>query len=80
MSLSRRGWGFKAGQAQHGRQQALQPERGKVTVAGWPLQMSGSHVPIRPAPLHGGNNEDVYGEWLGIEADEVKAMRERGEI
>ncbi len=61
-------------------QEIEQPERGKVTVAGWPLQMSGSHVPIRPAPLHGGNNEDVYGEWLGIEADEVKAMRERGEI
>ena len=60
-------------------QEIEQLERGKVT-AGWPLQMSGSHVPIRPAPLHGGNNEDVYSEWLGIEADEVKAMRERGEI
>ncbi|MEL0018251.1 MAG: CoA transferase, partial [Rickettsiales bacterium] len=61
-------------------QEIEQPKRGKVTVAGWPLQMSGSRVPIKPAPLHGGNNEDVYGEWLGIAAEEVKAMRERGEI
>jgi crotonobetainyl-CoA:carnitine CoA-transferase CaiB-like acyl-CoA transferase len=61
-------------------QEIEQPERGKVTVAGWPLQMSGSHVPIKPAPVHGSNNEDVYGEWLGLEADEVKGMRERGEI
>jgi len=61
-------------------QEIDQPKRGKVTVAGWPLKMSGSHVPIRPAPLHGGNNEDVYGEWLGIEANEVRSMRERGEI
>jgi hypothetical protein len=30
--------------------------------------------------VHGSNNEDVYGEWLGIEAGDVKAMRERGEI
>ena len=29
-------------------QEIEQPERGKVTVAGWPLQMSGSHVPISP--------------------------------
>jgi formyl-CoA transferase len=61
-------------------QEIEQPERGKVTVAGWPLKMSGSHVPIKPAPVHGSNNEDVYGEWLGIEAGDVKAMRERGEI
>ena len=61
-------------------QEIEQPERGKVTVAGWPLQMSGSHVPIKPTPVHGSNNEDVYGEWLGMEADKVKAMRERGEI
>ena len=61
-------------------QEIEQPGRGKVTVAGWPLKMSGSHVSIRHAPLHGGNNEDVYSEWLGINADEVKSMRERGEI
>ena len=61
-------------------QEIDQQKRGKVTVAGWPLPMSSSHVTIKPAPLHGGNNEDVCGEWLGIDADEVKAMRERGEI
>lgn len=51
------------------------PQRGEVTVAGWPLQMSDSHVPIRTSPLHGGDNEAVYGEWLGLSADEVAQMR-----
>lgn len=56
------------------------PQRGEVTVAGWPLKMSDSHVPIRTSPLHGGDNEAVYGEWLGLSADEVAKMRETSVI
>lgn len=53
------------------------PVRGEVTVPGWPLRMSGSHVPIKSAPLHGGDNEAIYGGWLGYSAEEVKDMRKR---
>lgn len=56
------------------------PQRGEVTVAGWPLQMSDSQVPIRSSPLHGADNEAVYGEWLGCSADEVAEMRRRSVI
>ncbi len=56
------------------------PVRGEVTVSGWPVNMSESHVPIKSSPLHGADNEAIYGEWLGIPADEVKAMRENGVI
>jgi formyl-CoA transferase len=51
------------------------PVRGKVTVPGTPIKMSGSFVPVKTSPLHGGNNEEIYGKWLGIPADEVKKMR-----
>ena len=61
-------------------QEIDQQKRGTVTLAGWPLQMYSSHATIKPALLHGGNNEYVYGESLGIDSDEVKTMRERGEI
>ena len=53
------------------------PVRGDVTVSGWPLRMSDSQVPIETAPLHGGNNEDVYGDWLGYSPEEVKDLRAR---
>jgi len=56
------------------------PQRGEVTVPGWPLNMSDSKVPIQSAPLHGSDNEAVYGEWLGCTADEVADMRTRSVI
>ena len=56
------------------------PVRGEVTVSGWPVNMSDSHVPITTSPLHGGDNEAIYGDWLGISPEDVKAMRENGVI
>jgi formyl-CoA transferase len=53
------------------------PQRGEVTVAGWPLKMSDSHVPIKVSPLHGADNEAIYGDWLGYSVDEVRDLRER---
>ncbi|MFT5393488.1 MAG: formyl-CoA transferase [Gammaproteobacteria bacterium] len=56
------------------------PQRGEMRVTGWPLRMSDTHVPIKPAPLHGGDNEAVYGEWLGLSTAQVKALREKNAI
>ena len=53
------------------------PQRGKVNVAGWPLRMSDSHVPVEPSPLLGADNNNVYGGWLGFSAEEILDMRER---
>jgi formyl-CoA transferase len=53
------------------------PVRGPVTVAGWPLRMSDTKVPIKPSPVHGSDSEAVYGEWLGSSGTEVKDMRQR---
>ncbi|MBV8577867.1 MAG: CoA transferase [Acetobacteraceae bacterium] len=52
------------------------PVRGKVIVAGWPLRMSDTQVPLRSAPILGADCEAIYGEWLGCSADEVKDMRQ----
>jgi formyl-CoA transferase len=51
------------------------PVRGEMIVPATPIKMSGSTVPVRPSPLHGANNEEIYGRWLGLSADEVKRMR-----
>ena len=56
------------------------PQRGEVIVSGWPLNMSDSKVPVKSSPLHGEHNEDIYGSWLGLSADDVKAMKERDAI
>ena len=53
------------------------PKRGEVNVAGWPLKMSDSYVPVVSSPLLGADNQAVYGDWLGYSEDEVRDMRER---
>jgi formyl-CoA transferase len=52
------------------------PLRGSVIVPGWPLRMSDTKVPLKCAPVLGGDCEAIYGEWLGCSADEVKDMRQ----
>ena len=52
------------------------PVRGEMTVPSTPIIMSDSKVPVKPAPIHGGNNQDIYGGWLGYSAEEVAKMRE----
>ncbi len=56
------------------------PVRGEMVVPGTPIMMSDSKVPVSTAPIHGGNNEEVYGNWLGLSAEEVKKMREENVI
>jgi len=53
------------------------PVRGPVTVAGWPLRMSETKVPLKCAPIHGADSEAIYGEWLGASAAEVADLRRR---
>jgi formyl-CoA transferase len=52
------------------------PVRGPVIVAGWPLRMSDTKVPLKCAPVLGADCEAIYGEWLGCSADEVRDMRQ----
>ena len=51
------------------------PVRGEMIVPGTPIMMSDSKVPVQTAPVHGGNNEEIYGDWLGISVEEVQKMR-----
>jgi formyl-CoA transferase len=51
------------------------PIRGEVTMPGWPVKMSESHVPVASAPLLGQNNADVYGELLGCTSEQLDALR-----
>jgi formyl-CoA transferase len=51
------------------------PVRGEVTIPGWPVKMSESHVPVTAAPLLGQDNATVYGELLGCSGAEIEQLR-----
>jgi formyl-CoA transferase len=52
------------------------PARGSFTMPGWPVHMSGSHVPITRSPLLGEHNDEILAE-LGV-ADAGDALVEAG--
>jgi formyl-CoA transferase len=52
------------------------PVRGDVTVPGWPVKMSDSHVPVASAPLLGQDNEAVYREVLGCTPAQLADLRD----
>ena len=55
-------------------------EHGRVRVLGWPARMSGSSVPIEPAPLLGEHTDEVLAENLGLDAATLGRLREQGAI
>jgi formyl-CoA transferase len=54
------------------------PTRGEFKMAAWPVRMSGSNVPVAPAPLLGEHNQSVLNEWLGLSAAEIEKLEADG--
>ena len=44
-------------------------------MPGFPVKMSGSHVPVTCAPMLGADTEAVYKELLGLSASDIAALR-----
>jgi formyl-CoA transferase len=56
------------------------PTTGKLTVPAWPVRFDGKPPRVKPSPLLGQHNAEIFGEWLGIGAREVDALRAEGII
>jgi CoA:oxalate CoA-transferase len=56
-------------------------EIGPVTVPNSPLRYHGADpVEALPSPKLGQHNDAVYGDWLGLSADEIAELRHKGVI
>ena len=54
---------------------------GPVVLPNSPLRFHGADkVPTRVSPRVGEHNDSVYGDWLGLSADEINRLREAGAI
>ncbi len=56
------------------------PEAGPMTIPGCPIKITDGPVTFTPAPLLGADNDRVYGEFLGLDAERLQALREQGVI
>lgn len=56
------------------------PVRGPMKIPGFVIKMSESHIPVKPAPLLGADNLEVYRDLIGLSEQEIANLAERGTI
>jgi crotonobetainyl-CoA:carnitine CoA-transferase CaiB-like acyl-CoA transferase len=43
-------------------------------MPGWPVRFGGRTPMVKPAPLLGQHTNEVLGEWLGLDADQIERL------
>ncbi|MNJ58893.1 Formyl-coenzyme A transferase [compost metagenome] len=56
------------------------PVRGKLVIPGNSMKLSASPLEVKPAPLLGQDNKKVYKELLGLEEEDLEALKQAGVI
>src|SRR5579884_2311747 len=56
------------------------PVHGDFKMPSWPVRVDGKTARLVSSPMLGQHNAEVLGEWLGIGADELEALRRDGVI
>ncbi len=56
------------------------PEAGKFALPVCPVQLSESPVEVKPAPLLGEHNAEIYNKLLGLTAADLHTLRQTGDI
>jgi formyl-CoA transferase len=65
--------------AERGIMQTIEhPTTGAVKMPAWPVRFDGTPPRVKPSPTLGQHTEQVLGDWLGIAAGEVAALRKEG--
>jgi len=56
------------------------PVRGEYKAIGCPIKVGDSEINVTPPPLLGENTEEILGELLGFEQDQIKLLKKNGVI
>jgi crotonobetainyl-CoA:carnitine CoA-transferase CaiB-like acyl-CoA transferase len=66
--------------AQRGILQVMQHPSGPFKMPTWPVRFDGAPPKLEAAPLLGQHSAEVFGEWLGMSAGDVEALRKEGAV
>ena len=60
--------------------QVMDHPSGPFKMPSWPVRFDGRPPKLAPAPLLGQHSTQVFGDWLGMSAGDVDALRKEGVI
>ena len=60
--------------------QTMRHPNGELRMPTFPVRFDGTPPPVEPAPLLGEHTADVFGDWLGMSADDVEMLRAEGVV
>ena len=66
--------------AERGIIQTMQHPNGELRMPAFPVRFDGAPPPVAPAPLLGEHTAQVFGDWLGMSAGNIAALRDDGVI
>ena len=66
--------------AERGIIQVMEHPNGEFRMPAFPVRFDGSPATVKPSPLLGEHTAEVFGDWLGISADDVKGLRDEGVV
>jgi len=66
--------------AERGIIQTMQHPNGELRMPAFPVRFDGAPAPVKPSPLLGEHTAEVFGDWLGMSAGDVKGLRDEGVV
>jgi formyl-CoA transferase len=58
--------------------QTMRHPKGELRMPAFPVRFDGAPAPVKPSPLLGEHTTEVLGQWLGMSAGDLEAMRQDG--
>jgi formyl-CoA transferase len=60
--------------------QTMRHPNGELRMPTFPVRFDGAPAPVKPAPLLSEHTAEVFGEWLGMGADDFEMLRAEGVV
>jgi crotonobetainyl-CoA:carnitine CoA-transferase CaiB-like acyl-CoA transferase len=60
--------------------QTMQHPNGEFRMPSFPVRFEGAPAPVKPSPRLGEHTAQVFSDWLGMSAGDIKGLRDEGVV
>jgi crotonobetainyl-CoA:carnitine CoA-transferase CaiB-like acyl-CoA transferase len=60
--------------------QTMRHPNGEFRMPAFPVRFDGAPAPVKPSPLLGEHTAEVFGQWLGMSASDLRSLHDEGVV